>query len=104
MTRARFAQVTGLGEASLNRWENGLTIQTRANDRYLRLLAYPEVMRQLEEVLASETPSEASMMGTCCSKISRNNLITYQTHPAPAGCEGRGLPGIAGILARGRCP
>ena len=42
MTRARFAQVTGLGEASLNRWENGLTVQTHANDRYLRLLVHPE--------------------------------------------------------------
>ena len=39
MTRAVFAQVTGLGEATLNRWENGIKIQTLANDRYLRLLA-----------------------------------------------------------------
>ena len=58
MTRARFAQVTGLGEASLNRWENGLTIQTHANDRYLRLLARPEIMRQLEELVAPEPPVE----------------------------------------------
>lgn len=57
MTRAGFAQVTGLGEASLNRWENGLTIQSRANDRYLRLLARPEIMRQLEALVASESPS-----------------------------------------------
>ena len=56
MTRARFAQVTGLGEASLNRWENGLTIQTHANDRYLRLLARPEIMRQLQELMAPEPP------------------------------------------------
>ena len=41
MTRAKFAEVTGLGEASLNRWENGLTIQTQGNDRYIRLLALP---------------------------------------------------------------
>ena len=47
MTRAQFAQVTGLGEASLNRWENGLNIQTHANDRYLRLLEHPEIMRRL---------------------------------------------------------
>ena len=47
MTRARFAQVTGLGEASLNRWENGINIQTHANDRYLRLLARPENMDAL---------------------------------------------------------
>ena len=58
MTRARFAQVTGLGEASLNRWENGLTIQTHANDRYLRLLARPEIMRQLQELMAPEPPVE----------------------------------------------
>ena len=58
MTRARFAQVTGLGEASLNRWENGLTVQTHANDRYLRLLARPGIMRQLQELVAIETPSQ----------------------------------------------
>ena len=50
MTRAQFAQVTGLGEASLNRWENGLNIQNHANDRYLRLLEHPAIMRQLVEL------------------------------------------------------
>ena len=58
MTRARFAQVTGIGKASLNRWENGLNIQTHANDRYLRLLARPGMMRQLQELVAIETPSQ----------------------------------------------
>ena len=57
MTRARFAQLTGLGEASLNRWENGINIQTQANDRYLRLLARLENMRHLEDLMASESPS-----------------------------------------------
>ena len=47
MTRVRFAEVTGLGEASLNRWENGLTIQTQGNDRYIRLLALPGIMQHL---------------------------------------------------------
>ena len=47
MTRAAFADATGLGEASLNRWENGLSVQTHANDRFLRLLAHPETMRRL---------------------------------------------------------
>ena len=50
MTRTQFAQVTGLGEASLNRWENGLNIQNHANDRYLRLLERPAIMRQLVEL------------------------------------------------------
>ena len=60
MTRASFAQVTGLGEASLNRWENGLNIQTHANDRYLRLLALPEFMRVLKGLVASRTTSRSA--------------------------------------------
>ena len=50
MTRAWFAEVTGLGEASLNRWENGLTIQTQGNDRYIRLLALPGIIQHLEDL------------------------------------------------------
>lgn len=59
-TRAAFARVTGLGEASLNRWENGIRIQTHANDRYLRLLARPENMVQLRnQVAAGQDAPEA---------------------------------------------
>ena len=53
MTRAAFARITGLGEASLNRWENGLSIQTCANDRYLRLLEFPENMSRLQRLMTS---------------------------------------------------
>lgn len=42
------AHVTGLGEATIGRWENGLVIQNHANDRYLRLLAMPHVIRALQ--------------------------------------------------------
>ena len=62
MSRVAFAQVTGLGEASLNRWENGLNIQTHANDRYLRLLRHPGIMRELQamtEPQASPRPAVA---------------------------------------------
>lgn len=58
MTRARFAEVTGLGEASLNRWENGINIQTHANDRFLRLLANPRTMQELERLVTRATSSE----------------------------------------------
>ena len=51
MSRPKFAQVTGFGEASLNRWENGLNIQSLAYDRYLRLIAIPDTMRTLEQVV-----------------------------------------------------
>ena len=50
MTRASFAEFTGLGEATLNRWENGVLIQNRANDRYLRLLAMPDIFDRLSHL------------------------------------------------------
>jgi HTH-type transcriptional regulator/antitoxin MqsA len=34
-----FARLTGIGVATLSRWERGRLLQTRALDRYLRLLA-----------------------------------------------------------------
>ena len=62
-TRTSFAEITGLGEASLNRWENGLSIQTHANDRYLRLLEYEDNLRRLEAITDSKgsTHSEKSV-------------------------------------------
>ena len=53
MTRAAFAAITGLGEASLGRWETGAGIQSHANDRYLRLLAQPDGVSRLSSVLRS---------------------------------------------------
>lgn len=50
MSRAEFARLSGLGEATLARWENGILTQNRANDRYLRLIAQPGGMRRLQEV------------------------------------------------------
>ncbi|MCY4005504.1 MAG: helix-turn-helix domain-containing protein [Rhodobacteraceae bacterium] len=56
MTRAAFADVSGFGEASLNRWENGLSIQNQSNDRYLRLLASPEIVAHLRELTSKQGP------------------------------------------------
>ena len=56
-TRAEFAEVTGLGEATLNRWENGAVVQNVANDRYLRLLALPGVMQSLRGLIAQPRTS-----------------------------------------------
>ena len=65
MTRAAFAEVTGLGEATLNRWENGILVQTLANDRYMRLLARPEIMYRLRSWGAVvPTSPAASNVGT----------------------------------------
>ena len=51
MSRASFANITGLGAATLARWENGSVIQNRANDRYLRLLATPGIIGQLKRLV-----------------------------------------------------
>lgn len=53
LSRAEFSRLTGIGEASLGRWETGVLIQTLANDRYLRLLAQPGGVDALKEVLES---------------------------------------------------
>lgn len=37
-SRAEFARMTGLALSTIIRWENDLLVQSRANDRYLRLL------------------------------------------------------------------
>lgn len=58
LSRAALAKLTGIGEASLSRWESGVKIQTPAYDLYLRLLSrtgIPSLLRQLGEV-AFETP------------------------------------------------
>ena len=75
MTRATFAHVTGLGEASLNRWENGLSIQSYANDRYLRLLACPEIMARLEEFVVPKL-SETSAAVTADNKFRAVKVTT----------------------------
>ena len=50
LSRAAFAELTGLGAASLGRWETGTLIQSLSNDRYLRLLASPGGLDALKAV------------------------------------------------------
>jgi putative zinc finger/helix-turn-helix YgiT family protein len=38
LTQAEFSRLTGIGEATVSRWERGRLLQNRAMDRYLRLL------------------------------------------------------------------
>jgi putative zinc finger/helix-turn-helix YgiT family protein len=50
-TQAEFARLTGIGEATVSRWERGRVLPNRAMDRYLRLLdAYPEAVRALRRI------------------------------------------------------
>ena len=50
-TQEDFAALTGIGVATLSRWEQGRLIQTRAHDNFLRILdALPEAVRHLERL------------------------------------------------------
>jgi len=57
MSRADFARLTRIGEASLARWENGLLIQSPAYDQFLYLLRFPENLERLK----SRRPGEQSL-------------------------------------------
>ena len=63
MSRAEFAQVSGFGEATLNRWENGAIIQNRANDNFLRLLADPGILNRVKRPRGVEPIAEPHPVG-----------------------------------------
>jgi putative zinc finger/helix-turn-helix YgiT family protein len=46
-TQRQFSQLTGLGEATIGRWERGELIQSDANDRLLFLLTYSDNIDRL---------------------------------------------------------
>ena len=58
LSRKAFAEITGLGEATIKRWETGAITQNRANDRYLRLLNDDSCWSALKRLVApkSEPP------------------------------------------------
>jgi putative zinc finger/helix-turn-helix YgiT family protein len=53
-TPAEFAQLTGIDESTLSRWESGRLLQNRAMDRYLRLLARSSANVQTLKDIAQE--------------------------------------------------
>jgi putative zinc finger/helix-turn-helix YgiT family protein len=48
LSRAEFSRVTKIGEASINRWENGLLLQGASMDLYLYLLSFPENFERIQ--------------------------------------------------------
>lgn len=59
MSRREFAELTGVGEASLARWERGLVIQNAAMDRLLYLLTFPENLQRLRKRITDPPASES---------------------------------------------
>jgi DNA-binding transcriptional regulator YiaG len=57
LSRAEFANLTRVGEATLARWETGIVIQNKAYDEYLRLLQDPMNMKKLTQRLGTASPN-----------------------------------------------
>ena len=51
LSRSEFSDLTGIGEASLGRWERSEGVQSLAYDRYLRLLSIQDGIYQLKSVV-----------------------------------------------------
>jgi transcriptional regulator with XRE-family HTH domain len=47
LTQTEFSKITGLGEATVSRWERGSVIQNKAYDYYLYLLGYKENLQRI---------------------------------------------------------
>lgn len=61
LTQSDFARISGIGEASIKRWESGRTIQNLSNDRLLRLMRDPKVFASLRSFADRLTPEPQSV-------------------------------------------
>ena len=57
LSQEELASLTGIGVASIKRWEKGALVQNDAMDRYLRLLATPHNLSLLRAPLRAVAPS-----------------------------------------------
>ena len=77
-TQAEFAQLTGIGEATISRWERGRILPNRAMDHYLRLLDRNRANVALLKTFPSP-PADAK------SGIVKSNCRIGSWHPS--GCR-----------------
>lgn len=59
LSRAEFARITRLGEATIGRWERGELIQNAAYDQLLHLLTFPENLIRLRKRVERAEPAAA---------------------------------------------
>ncbi len=74
LSRTAFAQITGLGEATIKRWETGAVAQNRANDHYLRLLATPQCWAELQRITSGEGQSSSAAEAPLASVLPLRRL------------------------------
>ncbi len=65
LSQAEFAEITGLGEASISRWERGRLLPNRGNNAYLRSLRQnPELVAQLRREFCESQRESSSRLGS----------------------------------------
>jgi len=70
LSRAEFARVTKLGEATIGRWERGQLIQNAAYDQLLHLLTFPEnLIRLRNRVERAEVAAAPTAVATTTRKF-----------------------------------
>jgi putative zinc finger/helix-turn-helix YgiT family protein len=99
MSQAEFAQLTGIGVATLSRWEQGRLVQTRSLDNYLQVLdAIPHAIRVLEKLRDRPPRPPKPWRSLRITDEIRSRLARFQLHLCGAdladGPEpGPGVPG-----------
>ena len=81
LSRAALARLTGLGEATLGRWERREVIQNVSNDRFLRLLREPDVFRRLRDIAEDAD----ALKGTVSNQGARHGHGPHRSLRADAG-------------------
>jgi DNA-binding transcriptional regulator YiaG len=96
LTQSEFARLTRIGEASLSRWENSLSVQNGGYDQFLYLLTFPENLERLRQHLQTSAVATAkSLSGSHCHGKFRSLQVTpevlgeaSQFELRPTGTEG----------------
>lgn len=85
MTQDELATVTGLGVASIKRWESGNQIQSESSDKFLRLVALPTNVAFLGIVSAGQSALRSPKFQTPLSAVSLTESARFQLRRMPAG-------------------
>lgn len=81
LTQEQFAKLTGIGVASIRRWESGNLIQNEALDRYLRLLRVKKVFNELQSSLAVSSVTTKPRFRTPITELTKNASRGFQLRP-----------------------
>lgn len=82
LSQDQWADITGLGTASIKRWETGTNIQNEAYDRYMWLLLDPtilDLLRQRNKSVAAKCPDPE--FRTTIRVEARTEAVTFQLLP-----------------------